>query len=286
MASIVDVLGSGTRSGRSLIFATPGIYVLEAVLDGGDYAPVNLYVWGAGGGGTSAAASNYGGPGGHGRGVWCWRAGQRLCVVVGSGGLSRAGGAGPGPAGFGGGGLTGSTGHAGQGGGLTGFFEGLRPEIGLPILIAGGGGGSGAVSSRHGGPGGGTTGGDGTDTGSGATQSAPGSPPTHGLSGAFRGGYLLGWSPGTNTDGGGGGGGGGGLYGGGSGADNTNDGGGGGGSGFRHPDLAAAALEAGSGTGSGATPGGSTHPLFPGSSVGYGGVNTTDGKPGYAVIEW
>jgi len=143
-----------------------------------------------------------------------------------------------------------------------------------------------ASGGAHGGQGGTTTGGSGGGYGgTGATQERPGYPASNGISGAIPGGYLRGWSAYANTDGGGGGGGGGGLYGGGSGANNTNDGGGGGGSSYAHPDLTSSTTEAGSGTGSGATPGGDDHALYV-SGVGIGGHNTTDGGPGLVVLRW
>lgn len=280
----VDTGGALTDDGTYyyLTFDTPGIFPLDVSLTTGDYASVDAFAWGAAGGGTSFNTSGWGGPGGHARATCTVRTGRHL-VVIGSGGLSRAASAGPGARGFGGGGLTGNIGFAGQGGGYTGLFRRVL-DLASALIIAGGGGGAGG-SGQHGGPGGGEDGGDGGgNSGSGAKQHAPGSGATSRHTEPP--GPLLGAASLFTDDTGGAGGGGGGKYGGDSG---TSDGdtAGGGGSGYVDPDdTSGATLEAGSGTGSGATPGGDDHALYPGSPVGVGGNNTTDGGPGYLVLRW
>ena len=188
---------------------------------------INIYCWGAGGGGSAALNYNpspggYGGDGGFVMGTLDVSTIRTLKIIVGQGGrkgiqAQRCGYA------FGGGGDAGSVGDgnwaAGGGGGLSGVFiddanitisNNIINSAATPVIIAGGGGASALNNSKNGGNAGGLIGNDGEyivyigSGGYGGTQSAGGN----------------GTSPGTKFNGGScsvyGGGGGGGYYGGGA----------------------------------------------------------------------
>ena len=202
---------------------------------------INIYCWGAGGGGGAAFLNGYTAPGGYGgdggfvMGILDVSGITSLKIIVGQGGRK---GVQAGRCGFayGGGGDAGNIGNgnwaSGGGGGLSGVFvdnanititNNIINSAATAILIAGGGGGSALNFSRNGGNAGGTNGNaaDGTNPGGGGTSATGGSGNETGTK--FNGGSLS-----TNYLGGGGGGG---YYGGGASSyisGNTPSGGGGG----------------------------------------------------------
>lgn len=278
--TVNDITGGGTPTDDDdynyLTFDTPGIYELDVAIDGGDYAEVDVFAWGAGGSGGNPAV----GGGGAFKSARCKVRAGRYYAVVGAGGDHRTGGAGPGDRPIGWGGLAGNGGYGGQGGGLTGLFRDLV-TLAAATLIAGAGGGGGWDSSAYvGGAGGddvGESGGgpEGGLGGSGVAGTGPGGTAQPPLSG------LQGGDPAGHGDGGGGGGGGGGAMGGGPGG-NAAGGGGGGGSSMAASDATNVTGESGSGT----TPGGDDHALYPGNPVAVGGTSGNDGNRGHLVLRW
>lgn len=189
---------------------------------------IQVYVWGAGGGGNSAYTGQ-GGCGGFAQGLLQLSANTSCKIIVGEGGIQ---GSVAGVAAYGGGGTSAVGGDCG-GGGLSGIFETSYTHSNS-IIIAGGGGGMGGNGSGgltyYGGCGGGLNG-EGSipqscgNGGGGGTQSAGGS-------GGVAGSQLQGGGGGSR-----GGSGGGGYYGGGfvEGFSGCGHPGGGGGSGYLHP---------------------------------------------------
>jgi hypothetical protein len=118
-------------------------------------------VWGAAGGAGTSYFNTFGGPGGYGTAIVNVTSISSLNVVVGQGGRTSAGerstyghllnSTDGRPGGFGA--------SSGDGGGLSGVFNGAVTSQGNAVLIAGGGGGSGQITASRvegaGGPGGG-----------------------------------------------------------------------------------------------------------------------------------
>jgi len=237
--------GTVTTSGGYKIhtFNSTGVDQYFYVLSG--IVTLEIFIWGAGGGGANAEGySDSGGPGGYAYGMLNVQTGNNFVVQVGSGGgrsTSSSRPARPYPnAGL----PSIRSGYiSGAGGGRSGIFKDSVTH-GNSIIIAGGGGGAGghgggasfAAFGTHGGGGGGTTGGNGRiynggETSGGAGQSSGGafqSGSGNGGSGALRGadaGDGQVWSASWNAAGGGGDG----YYGGGAQEAHV---GGGGGSGY------------------------------------------------------
>ena len=237
---------------------------------------IEMFAWGGGGaGGYSAGA---GGGGGYAAGVMRVSSLDQFAIVIGGGGLTRAGGAGTGTPALGGGGLVGNLGYGGNGGGYSGIFN-ISSIQNNAILIAGGGGGA-SWEARNGGAGGGTNGeagANGSSAGGGGGTQLSGGTSVSGIGSALQGG-----SAGSHGDSGGAGGGGGGYFGGGAGGSDSTGSAGGGGSGFVHPYvLLSASLTAGSGT----TPGNSTDPLR--GNYGNGGATgANNGIQGVFIIRY
>lgn len=252
-------------------------------------------VWGSGGGGGHYGGwsfGSWGGGGGFTRGVIPVTAGEVLTIRVPRGGYANPGAT---NAPYGGGSSTagGDNQYGAGGGGYCAIFRSATP-----LLIAGGGGGGGSILSNHamcdGGAGGGLKGlrgevGRNTTSwaGGGGSQTAGGTAGNGGNTGGGAGSSLQGGSLQGNPYGGGGGGG---YYGGGSGSyggGNTMAGGGGG-SGFIHSSVLYGETFCGNGR----------HPSAFGindidypdsslsnySSVGFGGVQQTNGGDGHVVI--
>jgi hypothetical protein len=247
---------------------------------------VDVYAWGAGGGGNYVAAcsglcNTAGGGGGFASSTILVGSATSVRLTVGGGGGGVASSATPGAGGFGGGGAGGTGVHAGSGGGGQTLVQ-----VGSTSTIAGGGGGSpiNANSAYSGGAGGGATGVNGYVTGdaggcrgpfgSGGTQAAGGAGGAATCAAAGTAGALgVGGVGGAGTNGSGGGGGGG-YYGGGGGGGSNNatgpGGPGGGGSGYV---VAGGYLEAGATS----TPGQRAHTYY-GDGAGAGG--STAGSAG------
>jgi hypothetical protein len=218
----------------------------------GTYPDIEIFAYGAGGGGGQPGGWSYGSTGGAGGFATARHAAslKTYGVVVGGAGANSEGtanGVSSNVFTFGGGAPsrpdTGDDRYGGQGGGLSGLFDNNIFNVANAILIAGGGGGGGssrAEQGNMGGAGGGLAGQDGRSpyqgenyAGKGGTQSGGGALPTNGnstqptqLAGGITAGY--------------GGGGGGGWWGGSAGAyvEPNTMGGGGGGSGYAHPTKA------------------------------------------------
>jgi hypothetical protein len=248
-------------------------------------------LWGAGGagGGPGWSTGSFGGGGGHTRGIVPVTPGETLSIRVPRGGFANPGAT---NAPWGGGSSTGGgdNQYAGGGGGYCGLFRGSTP---LLIAGAGGGGGcqTGSYGHNNGGAGGGLTGRRGecgrnnvAFAGGGGTQSAGGAAGTGTSSTGNAGSSLQGGSVNGNVYGGGGGGG---FFGGGSGSYGASDmGGGGGGSGF----VASSVIMGGTYSGSGREPARVDDTDYPASttsnwtSIGFGGVQTSNGGDGFLVI--
>lgn len=157
-------------AGRAQAFTFTGEYQYLTVPAGVSQAKIK--VWGAGGAGRLGAYNNAsGGSGGYAEAYLILEPGQRLVIVVGSGGEkgTDVGGQGGWP-----GGGFGTRGDAsgGGGGGLTGVFLGSVSQENALIIAGAGGGGGGYEGGAGGGTGGnpgnqnfggtGTLGGDGT----------------------------------------------------------------------------------------------------------------------------
>lgn len=248
-------------------------------------------LWGSGGGGGHFGGwtfGSWGGGGGHTRGILPVSPGETLTIRVPRGGFAVPGNT---NAPFGGGSSTAGADnqYAGGGGGYCGIFRSATP-----LLIAGAGAGGGSALSSHsmhnGGAGGGSVGLRGESNagmsaaGGGGTQSAGGAGGNGSAALGGAGSYLQGGSVQGNPYGGGGGGG---YFGGGSGSYVGNTmAGGGGGSGF----TTTTAILASTYPGNGAYPAGMDDVDYPSStastfsSVGFGGVQRTNGGDGYIVI--
>lgn len=223
-------------NGRVDISYTSDVYVTTEFTYTNDYEIftipngvkfINIYCWGAGGGGSAAVGlynttpGGYGGDGGFVMGTLDVTTITSLRIIVGQGGRKGIQAARCGYA-FGGGGDAGNIGDynwaAGGGGGLSGVFSSVYitengkniETYSIPIIIAGGGGASALNNSKNGGNAGGLIGNNGEyvpwiDTGGyGGTQTAGGNGNLSGTK--FNGGSCSGY----------GGGGGGGYYGGGA----------------------------------------------------------------------
>ena len=214
---------------------------------------VTATMWGgAGGGSIGEGTDGTGGAGGFATGTVNTTSISSFAVAVGGGGTVTGNGSSRGSRAYPNGGLASlrSNYQNGNGGGLSGIFNGSF-TFSNSLIIAGGAGGSGgkggAGVGSTGGHGGGSTGGGGHSsnaggsmTTTGATQSAAGASPTSGgLPSGTAPGQLQGgdsgngqaWNASWNATGGGGSG----YYGGGS--IDSNHAGGGGGSGYLHPTL-------------------------------------------------
>jgi hypothetical protein len=212
---------------------------------------IEIFAYGAAGGGANPGgwtSGAYGGAGGFANGRHALTSPKTYAVMVGGGGANpggsnngvastsfTAGGGAPSKA------DSGDNRYNGQGGGLSGVFDNNTYNVANAILIAGGGGGGGASRAslgNQGGAGGGLTGEDGfafydgqtARRGRGGAQSGPTALPTDGNSTAptqLAGGVSINY----------GGGGGGGWWGGSAGTytESNTMGGGGGGSAYFHP---------------------------------------------------
>jgi hypothetical protein len=237
-------------------FSYTGALQSFTVTQVGTYPDIEIFAYGAGGGGGQPGGWTYGSTGGAGGFVTARHAAslKTYGVVVGGAGANAEGtsnGLSSNQFTFGGGAPsrpdTNDDRYGGQGGGLSGLFDNNTYNAANAILIAGGGGGGGssrAEQGNMGGAGGGQTGQDGRSpyqgenyAGKGGTQSGGGALPTNGnstnptqLAGGITAGY--------------GGGGGGGWWGGSAGAyvEPNTMGGGGGGSGYAHPTKTTNAL--------------------------------------------
>ncbi len=234
---------------------------------------VTVKAWGAGGG------EGVGTPGGGGAFVTASAAvsgGQTLSIIAGGAGAGYSSGGWPG------GGTAAGLGGAG-GGGYTRVWGG-------PLNLwagAGGGGGNGSAFGGVGGAGGAPTGGagGGTGAGGGGTQSSGGAGGSGNTAAGSQGSAGAGGNSNNNSNYVGGGGGSGYFGGGGGGTGTYGNGGGGGGGGSSY--VATNTTSSSYMGGSGSTPGGTSDPEYPGSSIGYGG-NTgtyTSGYNGYVVID-
>jgi len=249
---------------------------------------IEVYCWGAGGGGGQAGGWGFGAPGGAGGaafGIMPLSASTSFVVMVGGPGVTNGTTS---PAGGGGPVIGGADNRYGaSGGGLSGLFLNTYTQANA-LVVAGGGGGGGssrAGTGNQGGAGGGTNGENGYSPydgktswqGLGGTQSAAGGVINNSSSGQ---GALQG---GTCTAGSGYGGGGGGGYWGGSGggySESNTMSGGGGGSGYIWPGLVAGTLSAGVAT----TAGDSTNPLR--GSYGNAGAVASTGTQGVVIIRY
>jgi hypothetical protein len=262
---------------------------------------INIYCWGAGGGGSKSYYSGNltdGGRGGNGgfvMGTLDVSTINKLDIIVGEGGrkgikAARCGNA------FGGGGDAGNIGDNnwafGGGGGLSGVFTNVYMNeknietYSTPIIIAGGGGASSATNSYHGGNAGGQIGNDGgvdailaIGSGKGGTQSSGGS---GGMSGyKFNGGSTVIYS--YNYGGGGGSG----YYGGGATnvTNNSRSAGGGGGSSYIAPNLINSSIPNATGNGI-TTVNGSTNKYYKNNAGLGANVGLNNGNDGLVVIEY
>jgi hypothetical protein len=249
---------------------------------------IEIYCWGAGGGGGQPGGWGQGAPGGAGGaafGILPLSASTAFSVMVGGPGVtngttSPAGGGGPVIGG-------GDNRYGASGGGLSGLFLNTYTQANA-LVIAGGGGGGGssrAGTGNQGGAGGGTNGENGYSPydgktnfqGQGGTQTAAGGVINNSSSGQ---GALQG---GTCTAGSGyGGGGGGGYWGGSAGgySESNTMSGGGGGSGYLSPTLVGGLLSAGVAT----TPGDSGNALR--GSYGNAGAVSSTGTQGVVIIRY
>jgi hypothetical protein len=243
-------------------FSTPGqsSFVVSSV---GNVGLLEVYAYGAGGGGGQVGGWSFGargGAGGYTSGNVPITTPKTFAVMVGGGGsnasTSPTGGSNATNNGVSsisftaGGGApsrpdSGDNRYGGQGGGLSGFFDNNTYNAANAILIAGGGGAGGssrAGEGNIGGAGGGTVGQDGQSAyqgqgyaGKGATQTAGGANVTAGAGNSTLATQLAGGVTGSY-----GGGGGGGWWGGSAGSyvESNTMAGGGGGSGYVHPTKA------------------------------------------------
>jgi hypothetical protein len=231
-------------------FTTVGLNTFT-ITQVGTYPDIEIFAYGAGGGGGQAGGWNYGATGGAGGFAAARHAAslKTYAVMVGGAG-ANAGGSNNGVSNLNftsGGGApsrpdSGDNRYVGQGGGLSGLFDNNTYNAANAILIAGGGGGGGssrAEQGNMGGAGGGLIGQDGRAAyqgqayaGKGGTQSGGGANPTAGAGNATLPTQLAGGVTGSY-----GGGGGGGWWGGSAGSYTEGDtmGGGGGGSSYAHP---------------------------------------------------
>lgn len=255
----------------------------QYVIPLGDYN-VSAKIWG-GGGGARLSADDSGGGGGYTTiPTLPFRKGNCYTVTVGAFGKRLPDNttitSSNYPVGPGGGGQGPAIGFSGQGGGYSAIFT-KGTNVGNVVAIAGGGGSGGVNSATNGGAGGGATAqnGVGTNSGTGATQTAAG---VNGLSnpgGSVAPGRLQGGSSGSGGDSGGGGGGGGGWWGGGAGYNGDSppgNSGGGGGSGYVPPMYTGTTT-----TGSGAVPANDGDANRGGSGNGArrsGNTDATDGR--------
>ena len=202
---------------------------------------ISVKAWGAGGGGYNYASNaNKGGGGGYSNAELTVTPGENLTIVVGSGGSVCPSATNPGAIVYGGGGQCGDLGYGGQGGGLSGVFNGSETiyfnstSQSRTLIIAGGGGGAGAMGGvgNIGGAGGGLFGDASNCSG---VNGMPGSQTSGGIGYGVNGsGSALRGGRASDSDGGGGGGGGAGYFGGGAGTNGASGtyGCGGGGSGY------------------------------------------------------
>jgi len=202
---------------------------------------ISVKAWGGGGAGYNYAGSaNRGGGGGYSTTELTVAPGENLTIVVGSGGSVCPSATNPGAIVYGGGGQCGDLGYGGQGGGLSGVFNGSETVYfnstsqSRTLIIAGGGGGAGAMGGvgNIGGAGGGLFGDASNCSG---VNGMPGSQTSGGIGYGVNGsGSALKGGRASDSDGGGGGGGGAGYFGGGAGTNGASgtDGCGGGGSGY------------------------------------------------------
>lgn len=249
---------------------------------------IEIYCWGAGGGGGQPGGWGNGAPGGAGGaafGILPLSASTSFVVMVGGPGVTNGTAS---PAGGGGPVIGGADNRYGaSGGGLSGLFLNTYTQANS-LVIAGGGGGGGssrAGTGNQGGAGGGTNGENGYSPydgktswqGQGGTQTAAGGVINNSSSGQ---GALQG---GTCTAGSGyGGGGGGGYWGGSAGgySESNTMSGGGGGSGYLSPTLVGGLLSAGVAT----TPGDSGNALR--GSYGNAGAVSSTGTQGVVIIRY
>ena len=260
---------------------------------------INIYCWGAGGGGSKSYYSGNlsdGGRGGSGSfvmGTLDVSTINKLDIIVGEGGRKGVRAARCGNA-FGGGGDAGTIGDnnwaSGGGGGLSGVFSSVYMNVknietySTPIIIAGGGGGSGAFNSYYGGNAGGVIGIDGAylyssvggrDNSRGGTQSDGGSGRLSGSK--FNGGSCTGY----------GGGGGSGYFGGGAAnvVNSTETAGGAGGSSYIAPNLTNRSIPNASQSGT-TTVNGSANKYYKNNAGLGANVGLNNGNDGLVVIEY
>jgi len=229
---------------------------------------MEMYLWGAGGGGTKRSADRTGGMGGYSSGTYTFEPNIEYHVVVGGGGeggyQDPANNDAFGAYSTGGGrpeSNTTSIYDGVGGGGYTGVFSG-SVSLGSALIIAGGGGG-GSGDTAMGGNGGGDSGASGSNggrVGAGGTQLAGGG-------GAGNAGSALQGGNGVGVGAGGGGG----YYGGGGGG-NSGPGAGGGGSGYISTELTGASTSAW------------TTNSYHKNDAGLGGSNGRQGKSGLLIF--
>lgn len=276
---------------RALFTGVAGVVSSTDILLVNGQVPVEIWCWGAGGGGGQPGGWGAGAPGGAGGaayGIYPLVTPISFYIMVGGPGVTNGTTS---PAGGGGPVIGGADNRYGaSGGGLSGvFFNSIGYSQAGALLIAGGGGGGGssrAGTGNQGGAGGGTNGENGYSPydgktswqGQGGTQSAAGGVINNSSSGQ---GALQG---GTCTAGSGyGGGGGGGYWGGSAGgySESNTMSGGGGGSGFgRSASLLYFALTPGVAT----TPGDNTNTLR--GSYGNAGAVSSTGTQGVVIIRY
>jgi hypothetical protein len=246
---------------------------------------IKVYLWG---GGAGAGYNNYaphctGGGGGFTYGEIKVVPAETICVMVGSRGESAA----TSPT-YGGGGQTTGSHNSSSGAGRSAIFRGSSSALANELATAGGGGGGGeGGNDGAAGAGGGEVGQDGTidvyylaDGGSRSEGAGGGSQGAHGRRTGNAGGSYADRAHGGNSTVPASGGGGGGYYGG---ADGQQDCGGGGGSGYTGG-MIWGITEGGHFY----VPGGASHPLHPGSSIGWGYQTggSSNGFHGYVIVQY
>jgi hypothetical protein len=278
-------------------FSYSGATAAFTVTQLGTYPDIEIFAYGAGGGGGQPGGWVYGstgGAGGFATARHTLTSPKTYAVLVGGAGANAEGSANGLSSNvftIGGGAPsrpdTGDDRYSGQGGGLSGFFDNNSYTAANAILIAGGGGGGGSSRAGEGNMGGagGFIGQDGRApyqgqayAGKGGTQSSGGANPTAGSTNSTVSAQLTGGITGAY-----GGGGGGGWWGGSAGSyvESNTMGGGGGGSSYAHPTKTTNALfETG-------------HYLYAPStafrssdSIGRGGFVSSAGQNGYLVIRY
>ena len=287
-------------------FSTPGQFTFT-VSTVGNVGLLDIFAYGAGGGGGAPGGWIYGaqgGAGGYSAGTHTITSPKTYAVMVGGGG-SKAndaiGGGGANATNNGvssisftaGGGApsrpdSGDNRYGGQGGGLSGFFDNNTYNAANAILIAGGGGGGGssrAGEGNIGGAGGGTTAQDGQAPYQGSAYAGKGGGPSSAGANvsAGAGNSTLATQLAGGVTGSYGGGGGGGWWGGSAGSyvESNTMGGAGGGSGYIHPTKIVGVSS--NISGSGATPpAGITRP----SGVAVGGAVFGNGGNGIVIIRY